>query len=355
VRYKNELYWFWGDTTRMSYPLGLFRTSGARTLVPSAQSDPAVGIAFDYFVDKSGFSRAMMPLPERPEGVIWIDGVCTVPDENGVEKLVAHYSRRKGLVEELEQGIAVFDDERAVFVPAKELPLAEKWRFPHGHPVVFEDGGMKWLLFGKPALNVRVRATLKDLLDPKGYEAFTCTAVEKNRPTTVQTNDDGKPIWRWQSDLPPMDSETEAELVKAGKLKPEYARFCPLNAADPNERVRIHSGTVRWNEHRKRWVLVAGQIGGKSSLLGEVWYAEAEQPTGPFGTAVKVVTHDKQSFYNVCHHSFLDRAGGRFIHFEGTYTSDFSGNSDKTPRYNYNQILYRLDLDSAALRPARVK
>ena len=129
----------------------------------------------------------------------------------------------------------------------------------------------------------------------------------------------------------------------------------PQNANDAKERVRLHSGSVRWNEHRKRWVMVAGQLGGKSSLLGEVWYAEAEHPTGPFRTAVKIVTHEKQSFYNVCHHSFLDRDGGRFIHFEGTYTSDFSGNPDRTPRYDYNQILYRLDLDSAALQPAQVR
>jgi hypothetical protein len=350
------MYWFWGDTSRMSYPLGLFRTSGAKTAVPSAKSDPAFGISFNYFVDKTGFARAMMPLPERPEGVIWIDGVCTVPDEKGREKLIAHYSRRKGLAKALEHGLAVFDDERAVFVPLKELPLGEKWRFPHGHAEVFEEGGKKWLLFGQPALGVRVLATLKDLLDPNAYEAFTCaTAVEKNRPTAVKTGQDGKPVWQWQRDLPPMGSDAEAKLCKAGKLKPEHTRFYLANAADLKERVRLHSGTVRWNEHRRRWVMVAGQIGGKSSLLGEVWYAEAEHPTGPFGTAAKVVTHEKQSFYNVCHHSFLDRDGGRFIYFEGTYTSDFSGNSDNTPRYEYNQIIYRLDLDSAVLQLTRVK
>jgi hypothetical protein len=116
--------------------------------------------------------------------------------------------------------------------------------------------------------------------------------------------------------------------------------------------VVLHSGSVRWNAHRKRWVLVAGQIGGESSFLGEVWYAEAAHPTGPFVKAVRVVTHERQSFYNVCHHAFLDRAGGRVIHFEGTYTNDFSGNPEKTPRYNYNQILYRLDLDAEALRAA---
>jgi hypothetical protein len=356
VRYRGEVYWFWGDTARMSYPLGLFRVSGAKSAVPPDKADLASGIAFDYFVDRTGFARAMMPLPERPEGVIWIDGVCAVPGEKGAEKLVAHYSRRKGLAEVLEHGIAVFEDEQAAFLPAKQLPLGETWRFPHGHPVAFEEGGKRWLLFGNPAAVVRVPAALKDVLDPKQYEAFTCAAkVEKGRPAAVRTGRDGTPVWRWQADLPPMGSAEEAALVKAGKLKREHARFYPANAADPKEWVRLHSGTVRWNEHRKRWVLVAGQIGGKSSLLGEVWYAEAKLPTGPFRRAVKVVTHQRQSFYNVCHHPFLDRAGGRFIHFEGTYTSDFSGNTDKTPRYDYNQVLYRLDLDSAALRAARVK
>jgi len=347
--YKGAIYWFWGDTNRMSYPLGLFRTAGAKTAIPSTKFDLALGIAFDYFVDKNGFARAMMPLPERPEGVIWIDGVCTVPDEKGVEKLVAHYSRRKSLTKELEHGIAVFDAERAVFVPAKELPLAEKWRFPHGHPIVFAEGGRKWLLCGRPALNVRVPATLKDVLDPQRYEAFTCAAGQtKNGPITLKMDNEGVPIWRWQSELPPLGSEEEAELIKAGKLKPEQTRFYPANVADLKERVRLHSGSVRWNEYRKRWVMLAGQIGGRSSLLGEVWYAEAHHPTGPFKTAVKVVTHEKYSFYNVCHHDFLDRDGGRYIHFEGTYTNEFSGNPDKTPRYEYNQILYRLDLDLVA-------
>jgi hypothetical protein len=356
VHYHDAVHWFWGDTTRVSYPLGLFRTCGARTALPSPKADLALGIAFDYWVDATGFARAMLPLPERPEGVIWIDGVCTVPDEKGVEKLVAHYERRKGLGEVLEQGVAAFDDERAVFVPVKELPRGESWRFPHGHPERYEEDGQKWLLFGRPALNVRAPATLPDLLDLKRYEAFTCaTAGTQDRPTAVKSDRAGKPVWRWQFDLPPLGSEAEAHLVQTGKIKPEQTRFYPANAADPIERVRLHSGTVRWNEHRQRWVLIAGQIGGKTSQLGEVWYAESVHPNGPFGPAVKVVTHDRQSFYNVCQHAFLDRAGGRFIHFEGTYTNDFSGNSDKTPRYDYNQILYRLDLESTALQPARVK
>ena len=84
------------------------------------------------------------------------------------------------------------------------------------------------------------------------------------------------------------------------------ARFLPAGDGKGG-RVVLHSGTVRWNEYRRRWVLLAGQVGG-TSHLGEVWYAEADHPTGPFRRAVKVATHDTQSFYNVCHHATLDRA-----------------------------------------------
>jgi hypothetical protein len=48
-------------------------------------------------------------------------------------------------------------------------------------------------------------------------------------------------------------------------------------------------------------------------------------------------------------HAFLDQDGGRRIYFEGTYSASFSGNSETTPRYDYNQILYRLDLDDPRL------
>ncbi len=356
--YKNKIYWFWGDTQRMDFPLGLFRVAGATTPIldpKDPKTDPSFGIPFEYFVDgKTGFTRAMMPLPERPEGVIWIEAVAVVPDNHGNEKLIGPYSRRKGLAEELEHGIAVFDDEKSVFVSARQLPLKETWRRPSGHAILFKENGMKWLLFGSPTPNVRVPATLKDVLDPDKYEAFTCLKANSNpKKAEPELGQDGAPVWRWQKLLPPMDSKTEREMVKAGTIKPEHARFCPADAGRADDRIVLHNGTVRWNEYRKRWILIAGQVRGKSSFLGEIWYAEADHPTGPFAKAVRVVTHDRQSFYNVCHHAFLDRDGGRRIYFEGTYTNEFSGNPVKTPRYNYNQILYRLDLESPALRAGR--
>ena len=79
---------------------------------------------------------------------------------------------------------------------------------------------------------------------------------------------------------------------------------------------------------------------------------EASAPTGPWKRAVKIVTHDRHSFYNPAQHAFFDEDGGRFIYFEGTYSHTFSGRQSRTPRYDYNQILYRLDLSDERLRLA---
>lgn len=352
--YRNHIYWFWGDTNRLAYPLGLFRTAGARTPVFPETFDPADGIPYQYFTDENGFVRPMIPLPERKEGVVWIDGVCVVPDERGQERLVCHYSRRKGLVEELEHGIAVFDDTQEIFVPVRTLPLAERWRHPSGHATPWEEQGKRYILFGNPAPVVRVPARYEAVLDPHQYEAFSCASGERDgKPLHPLCDEQGKVVWRWQKQLPPVDAATEWRWLQAKKLPANQARFCPVDAAGNGQRIQLHNGTVRWNNYRQRWILITGQVGGKESFLGEIWYAEAHQPTGPFTKAVKIITHDRYSFYNVCHHPFLDRHDGRIIHLEGTYTAEFSGNPVRTPRYDYNQVLYRLDLDHPGLRPAR--
>jgi hypothetical protein len=96
--------------------------------------------------------------------------------------------------------------------------------------------------------------------------------------------------------------------------------------------------------------MIVVESSGKSSYLGEVWYAEADTPVGPWAYARQVVTHDKYSFYNPTHHRYFDQDGGRLIYFEGTYASTFSRPKEMaTPRYDYNQVMYRLDLDDPRL------
>jgi len=86
-----------------------------------------------------------------------------------------------------------------------------------------------------------------------------------------------------------------------------------------------------------------------TDLPASPWPASPEL-TGPWRYAVKVATHDRMSFYNPKQHPAFAKDGGKVIYFEGTYTHDFSGNPDTTPRYEYNQVMYRLDLADARLR-----
>ena len=97
-------------------------------------------------------------------------------------------------------------------------------------------------------------------------------------------------------------------------------------------------------------MLISVEAQGKASQLGEIWYAEADKPEGPWKYARRIVTHDRYSFYNPKHHPFFDQRGGRYIYFEGTYTHMFSGNPEQTPRYEYNQMMYRLDLSDPRLK-----
>jgi hypothetical protein len=137
-------------------------------------------------------------------------------------------------------------------------------------------------------------------------------------------------------------------LIKAGLMKQEEA-LIDLKDAGSGKKVMVHGGTITWNEYRKKWVMVFVEIMGSTSLLGEVWYSEADKIDGPFRKARKIATHDKQTFYNPVHHPQFDQDGGRVIYFEGTYCNTFSGNPVNTPRYDYNQIMYRLDLSDPRL------
>ena len=345
--YKGRIFWLWGDTMRMAYPLGNFRTACAWSELPAKGGlPPSQGANLHYYVGKDGFAKEMCPL-EKKEGVVWLFGLCVVRDDAGAEKLVAHYARRGGLEKVFEHGIAVFNDGKEIFELAATLPLEEKWRFPRGRATQVSEGGTDYIYFGDAGLCVRVRATFKDVLDPARYEAWTC--AEKLVP---RRDLDNALDFAWRKDDAPIESQEEAKWLKLGLIKPEECRVVPEDVAT-KQRVSLHEGSVRWNEFRKRWVLIAVQQFGKPSFLGEVWYAEATAPTGPWKRAVKIVTHDKYSFYNPSQHAFFDEDGGRTIYFEGTYSHTFSGRTQRTPLYDYNQVLYRLDLADPRLKDAQ--
>ena len=173
---------------------------------------------------------------------------------------------------------------------------------PDGHPVSWEaKRGESWVLFGNPLPTMRCRATFEAWEDPAQWE----------------------------------------------RLVPQRT----IPSKDGGHQVRPHSGSMAWNEFRKCWVTVFMEAQGEPSAFGELWYAEAEDPLGPWEQAVKVLSHENYTFYNPRLHPEFTPEGSAVLLFEGTYTVQFADRPEATPRYDYNQILYRIDLDDPALRP----
>jgi hypothetical protein len=343
--FKGKVYWFWGDTNRPGYPLGNFHVPGATSALPTDGGlDPEVGVDLDYFLHKTGFARPTAHLPG--EGPTWITGLSVIPDQGG-ERLFATYLKVRGALDVYERGLVEFDPAKQTFAKVVKFP-DDAPLYPVGHTFTRKVGGAVYVYFANPYPLVRVRAGFEHLNRLADYEAFTCLeeGSRLERPRVARTAD-GSPHYAWRKNAPPVGPQEQTKLIGAGLLRAGEA-LLHLRDADTGKAVVGHSGSVYWNEYRRRWVMIAVEIGG-TSHLGEVWYAEADTPLGPWVYARKVVTHDRYSFYNPKHHPMLDKDGGRVIFFEGTYSHTFSGNSEQTPYYDYNQIMYKLDLGDRRL------
>jgi len=177
--------------------------------------------------------------------------------------------------------------------------------FADGVPVKVRVNEEDYYYFPAPYITplVRVKARLKSVLDPTAYEGFV----------------DGS----WKAGAKPERMRTQIDFETGQSIEA--------------------SGTVNWSAYRKRWIMI-GQRG-----MDQTYYFEGDTPVGPWAYGRRIVKYDHYTMYNVAHHAFFDQENGRLIYFEGSYTREFSDAPVATPRYNYNQLMYRLDLADARL------
>ena len=306
----DKMFWAWGDTTIPNYPLGLFDMSSATTAIqPLTSFEPPVKLRFNYFTDAKGKPRGVAKMPGS--GPTWVSAYVSLPDKQGRARLVGTYIKIKPPMEAYESGLCVWNDEKEEFERLRVLwtksdAQPKQPAAPDSHPAFWKDEkGKEWVLFGNPLPNLRCPATFEAWQDSSTWEV----------------------------------------------LKPQES----LASAKDGKPVKPHSGSIAWNSFRKRWVTVFMESFGKPSVFGELWYAEADTPTGPWGKAVKILTHENYTFYNPRLHPEFTPTNSPVLLFEGTYTMQFADKPAPTPRYDYNQILYRLDLDDVALQPAQAK
>lgn len=299
--YGGKLFWLWGDTNRPGYPLGNFQVTCATSELPEHGGlDIETGINLHYFEDKTGFAKRMAPIPGK--GPTWLSGLITLPDRNDREHLVATYVKVESPMTVYEKGLCEYNAGTEIFEKIDTFQRPDS-PAPDGHAFLEKLDGKTWAWFGQGAPSLRMPANYESWKDPTTYV--------------------------------PVTADVKLREPKSGR------------------KIKNHNGSVAWNPWRKKWIFLFTESGGESSRLGEIWYAESDAPAGPWRKAVKILSHDHYTFYNPKMHPYFAKEDGRVIFFEGTYTATFSETSVGTPRYDYNQILYRLDLASPGLRPAQ--
>ena len=362
IRANDKLYWFWGDTNRPSYPLGNFHVPGATTPL---KFDANSGVPLTYFFDDKGFAKKTCEMPGR--GPTWIDGLFKISDADTTndvksktlevdksEIIYAKYVKIKPPMKVYEKGLVQFDFGEKVFKKVTVFDLNAPV-VPAGHSLQAKSRDLKgdladYIYFSDPYPVTRVKANADSIQKSQQYESFTCF-VDRSTKSNYKLDRDRekKLIYKWRKNTLPLTEDLQNLLIQKGKMTSSEA-FYKLIDVDSGKRVNIADGTVYWNKFRKKWIMIGTEKFGKNSFLGEVWFSEADQLLGPWKKAKRVATHEKYSFYNPRHHPDLDQQGGRFIFFEGTYTRMFSATKVKTHRYDYNQIMYKLDLADPRLR-----
>ena len=358
VRYRDELFWVFGDTTFSSTPLGNYRASGATSALPGPSgADPDRGIRLRYFRER-GRLRAMV---DDPHPVIWLSALRVAETRGGGERLFATYSKIGAGMRELERGLAEFDDAANVFrIAAAHGPDART--IPDGHSFRVDDATGAYLYTD---LDVRSRADAASVRDLSSYEAFTALragATLADGPEALERDASGDVVWRWKRAAAPIAPDAWKDFVSAGHARADEGWYRLVDAETGRE-VTPHRGSVHWNAYRNRFVMIRNELDAPESFLGEVWYFEGDSPLGPWAYGRKILTHGPSAslsateradaptygFYNPTHHPELDREGGRTIYFEGTFASAFARNARAIPGYDYNQLMHRLELDDPRL------
>ena len=279
--YKGKLYWFYGDTGRLSYALGNFAMAGATTDLPE-KLDPDAGIDLKYFVGQDGFAKRMAPM--EGEGVVWLFGAGRPARRVGPRADARLLPPAAGPGRRAGGGLRRLQRRQGPVREAQGRP-GRAGPLPHRLPVPRPGrDGAEYVYFTAPYPALRVRADWKSYLDLASYEGYTCLKPgtrygDKDR-AQLDRDADGKLVWAWKRDTPPLSPKEQQELIAAGKMTREESPF-RLQDADGGKPILLNNSSCFWNDYRKKYVLIASEILG-ATVLGEVWYSEADRPEGPW-------------------------------------------------------------------------
>jgi hypothetical protein len=298
------------------------------------------------------------------------------------------------------QGLALWDDSDEVFRPVRgsgydmrysgaqwvqRVKPSEGKHLGDAEGDGYEKQTEEYAYYASTFATTRVRASFNAIENPAAHEVFTpcgprgqCNVSMDSSSWTWRRGNLGRadagPGEQWE----PFGPNDEAAAIKAGWLPRSAARMQTVDRATGKALVGLARGSINWNAHRNAYVLIADQMGlgqqtaidDRRSKYGELFYCEAPTVTGPWKYCDRIITHNVTgaSCYNPLQLPWLDEEEGRVIYLACTYTSMSSGNDGPkdrvcdfdmyggqhcavaVPRYEYNNVVFRLDVDQVRLR-----
>lgn len=348
--WQGKLWHFYGDT------LGLtgFNFSASCATAPLPQTglyDPEIGIPLSYLEDENGFARPMIDTGKN--GFTWIEYVLPV-EVGGRETLVAKYVQHQNLDRVGDAGFALFNQSRGNFTVFKRISSLRHHKCTHPVPIKYRDQNFfmlfPWEMAGEKidAICNEARHFYYSCLEKVSDQGDSGVIIEGDS-YRLRRDENGQIQYRWQQNGVGCSALVQKKLFDAGLMRPSEALFAPV-LLETGERIINFNGSIVYNNFRRRWVMI-----NQGNRAGELVYAEADTPTGPWAFARRVCEFADYNLYNPVIHPWFSRGGGKTIFFEGTYTNYFSSAAGKNPEADYNQVMFKLDLErSEMLMPIAV-
>ena len=205
--------------------------------------------------------------------------------------------------------------------------------------------GSNTSIIASPYPLVRVPADPDALADPGACEAFTCLAA-RNAARAAEARPRGgrRSALCLEEEHPARARRTAGRSwSRRALLKPDEAL---LNLRDvvTGKTVLAHGGSVYWNEYRRRWVMIAVEIVG-SLVPGRGLVRRGRHAARPLGLRPQG-RHPRrlQLLQSQAASAVRPARAAGSSSSRGLTPRPSRATKDPTPRYDYNQVMYQLDL-----------
>ena len=374
--YKGRAMYFFGDTLVRQQAFGVMQSTGASTAL---DADVSSFLELEYFSADNGTSPA--PMVPVDEAFTWVQAFATVNPGTESEALLGFYAIHDGdSMNTTGYGSMRWDDSAGHFQLLVNFTATGQtqycttpscfyvlWEGAHslvataaGEPCEAGDKGA-YVYLACPTPLVRFPAT------PEAFESFDLwesytplkegDTLAQPDPQLERDPETGALVYGWKLGTGALGPDDEQEFINRGVMSLEESMFWGTTVdAETGDALTLSGGDIQWNEHRQRWVYISQR---DDDIEGQVWYSESAELIGPYDTAVKIISHEDDddiehnlgsyTFYNVVQLAFA--AEGANIYIAGTLDAatdmDNSARAN-VPRYDYNNMVYRLDLNRVA-------